>query len=219
VSNKADFNAVLAYGGATAYVYVADRSGCANKDDVCDWAKPPRYEEDVLPAADAFLRANEDGSGGPALKGALDLVLTRRPKPWEEADAPFEVYLGNKKTMPIGEWLAAHPHPTYVALEARMHDLAVGKRGERAGDIMLIAHNGDREAPGDRFYFAAPYRSWHGSPSRMDSELPFIVAHPKEPMAPLAKWIAGVLGDRPHQQKITEVLLGLRASAWQNATR
>jgi hypothetical protein len=214
VSNKDDFNSVIVYGGATAYVYVADRSRCANKDDVCDWNRPPRYEDDVLPAADAFFRSNADGTGGAAMKGALDVVLTRRPHPYEEPDVPFEVYVGEKKTMPLGEWLSAHPHRSYVDFEARLRDLATGKRGERAGDIMLLAHNGDRDDPKDRFYFAAPYRSWHGSPSRLDSEIPFIVAHPSEPIGPIARWVERVLADRPYQQKVTDVLLGLRESAW-----
>lgn len=47
------------------------------------------------------------------------VVLTRRPKAWEEVDLPFEVYVGNKKTMRLGEWLAADPHPAYVAMEPR----------------------------------------------------------------------------------------------------
>ncbi len=213
VSEKDDFSAVLAYGGAMAYVYLADRSGCPKEKNVCDWKQPPRYEEDVLAAAEAFFKNNEDGALVAPMRGALDMVLTRRPKPFAEIDAPFEVYVGGGKTVPVDAYLKEHPHPTYVSVEPRLHDLAVGVHGERAGDILLLAHNGDRDNPLDRFYFAAPYRSWHGSPSKQDSEIPLIVASPLHASANIGAWVKSVLGDRPFQQKVTDVLLGLRAGA------
>jgi hypothetical protein len=210
VAKDHDFNAVFASGGAMAYVYVADRSMCPKEKDVCNWQRPPRYEEDVIPMAEAFYRNNEDGSLVPAMKGTLDLILTRRPKPYLDVDLPFEVYVGNGKTVPVGEYLAAHPHPTYVAVEQRLRDLAVGKHGERAGDVLLLAHNGDRATPDERYYFAARYRSWHGSPSRQDSEVPFIVAHPHRDSASLRAQVERILGPEPRQQKVTDVLLELR---------
>ena len=210
VAKDHDFNAVIASGGAMAYVYVADRSMCPKEKDVCNWSRPPRYEEDVIPMAEAFYRNNEDGSLVPAMKGTLDLVLTRKPKPYLEVDLPFEVYVGNGKTVPVGEYLREHPHPTYVAVEQRLRDLAVGKHGERAGDVLLLAHNGDRATPEERYYFAARYRSWHGSPSRQDSEIPFIVAHPHRDSASLGAQIERILGEEPRQQKVTDVLLELR---------
>jgi predicted AlkP superfamily pyrophosphatase or phosphodiesterase len=82
VDDKDGFNAVVAYGGATSYLYFADRSGCAGDKDVCDWKQPPRYQEDVLAAAEALHRNNEDGSIVPELKGTLDLILTRPPRPF-----------------------------------------------------------------------------------------------------------------------------------------
>ena len=210
VAKDHDFNAVLASGGAMAYVYVADRSMCPKEKDVCSWSRPPRYEEDVIPMAEAFYRNNEDGSLVPAMKGTLDLILTRRPKPYLEIDLPFEVYVGSGKTVPVAEYLKDHPHPTYVAVEQRLRDLAVGKRGERAGDVLLLAHNGDRATPEERYYFAARSRSWHGSPSRQDSEVPFIVAHPHRDSASLKAQVERILGDTPRQQKVTDVLLELR---------
>jgi hypothetical protein len=202
------FSAVLAYGGAMAYVYLADRSKCAGDKDVCPWDQPPRYEEDVLAAAEAFARAN-DGDGVASMKGTLDMIFVRRPRPVKAIDLPFEVYIGGGKTMSIDDYLNAHPHPTYVAVAARMHDLAVGVHGERAGDLLLLAHNGDRAKAEDRYYFAAPYRSWHGSPSRADSELPFIVAHPKQKAAAIGARVRKVLGDHPFQQKVANVMLEL----------
>lgn len=210
VSPNDDFDAVLAEGGATAYVYVANRATCPNPHDVCDWREPPRYEEDVLPMAEAFFKNNQDGSLAPSIKGNLDLILTRRPKPFAEVDLPFKVYIGGGKTMPVDEYLASHPHPTYVATETRLRDLAVGLHGERAGDVMLIAHNGDRPDKEDRFYFASLYRSWHGSPSRQDSEIPFIVANPALSSAALKARVDKILGPEPRQQKVGEVLLELR---------
>ncbi|MDB4953650.1 MAG: hypothetical protein JWO36_1219 [Myxococcales bacterium] len=204
------FNAVLAFGGAMAYVYIADRGQCAGEHDACPWGEPARYEQDVLAAADAFYRANEDGTGAPGMKGALDLILTRQPKPVKDIDLPFEVYLGNGKTQPIDAYLKDHPHPTYIAMAERFHDLAVGLHGERAGDVLLIAHNGDREKAEERFYFAAPYRSWHGSPSRDDSQIPLIVARSIESSKSIEPRVKRVLGDRPFQQKVTDLILDIR---------
>jgi hypothetical protein len=217
VPDKDPFSAVLAYGGAMAYVYLADRSRCPGEKDVCDWKLPPRYEEDVLAAAEAFYKNDEDGSIVPPMRGTLDLILTRRPKPYPQIDAPFEVYVGHGKTVPVDAYLKDHPHPTYVSVDARLRDLAVGVHGERAGDILLLAHNGDRDRPEERYYFAAPYRSWHGSPSKQDSEIPLIVANPLQTSAAIGAHVKRVLADRPFQQKVTDVLLGIRGGAFDSA--
>lgn len=211
VDAKASFDAVLAEGGATAYVYIADRTTCPGEKDVCDWKKPPRYQEDVLPLAEAFYRNNQDGALAPRLKDTLDLILTRKPRPYAEEDLPFEVYVGDGRTEPISSYLQAHPHPTYVETEARLKDLAAGVRGERAGDIMLIAHNGDQDIPDNRYYFAGVYRSWHGSPSRQDSEVPLIVANPKRTSEQIRERVVPVLGASPRQQKVAELLFDLRS--------
>nr|MDQ3035632.1 alkaline phosphatase family protein [Myxococcota bacterium] len=108
VGDDVDFDAVLAYGGAMAYVYVADRSTCpaveAPSTDRspgprraravpttiaeplesapvrrCDWSRPARYEGDVLPMAEAFYRASAEGLHAPGMRGTLDLVLVRSP--------------------------------------------------------------------------------------------------------------------------------------------
>jgi arylsulfatase A-like enzyme len=206
------FSAVIAYGGAMAYVYLADRSRCPGESDRCAWSEPPRYREDVLAAAEAFHRNNEDGSLVPHLEGKLDMIFVRRPKPVVEIDHPFEVYVGDGKTMSIPDYLRAHPHPTYVALTERMEELAVGRHGERAGDILLLAHNGDRDTPEQRYYFAEPYRSWHGSPSKQDSEIPLIIAHPRYRAASIGAWVKPILGDRPFQRKITDIMMKLRTT-------
>lgn len=207
------FSAVLAYGGAMAYVYLADRSKCPAATDVCPWTEMPRYREDVLPAADAYWKASRDGTGAPELKGTIDLVMVRKPKPVPDIDAPFEVYIGDGKTQPLDAYLADHPHPTYVEFSQRLRDLAVGVHGERAGDILLLAHDGDEAHPEQRYYFAGLYHSWHGSPSRGDSEVPLIVANPHRTKAQIAAWLKPILGPSPRLQKVTDVIIGLREHA------
>jgi type I phosphodiesterase/nucleotide pyrophosphatase len=203
------FSAVIAYGGAMAYVYLADRSQCPGDHDPCPWQQPTRYTEDVLPVAEAYFRANRDG----AMRDTLDLVLVRRPRPVADIDRPFEVYLGDGKTQPVAAYLAAHPHPTYVAFAERLHDLAVGVHGERAGDVLLVARDGDVDRPDDRYYFASPYHSWHGSASRADSEVPLIVANSHRSAAQIGRWVRRVLGSRPYLQRVADILIGLREGA------
>lgn len=210
VPAETPFDAVLAYQGAMAFVYLADRTRCPG--GVCAWSEPPRYREDVLAAAEAFHRANAGTGPVAAMRGTLDLILVREPAPFADDDRPFEVYLGGGRTGSIEDHLRAHPHPDYVTFTSRMRDLAVGPRGERAGDLVLLAHNGDRPRPEDRYYFAHEYRSWHGSPSRGDSELPFIVAHRRRSPAALASLVRDALGPdpAPTQDRVAEVLLALR---------
>jgi hypothetical protein len=209
VTEPADFQSVLAYGGAMAYVYLADRSSCMAPGTPCDWNKPPRFQEDVLHVAEAFHQANATGKGAPGLRGTLDFILTRRPRPFAEDDLPFDVYLGDGKLAALGDYLASHPRETYVAFESRLKDLAVGRYGERAGDLLLLAHSGDVERAEDRYYFAALYHSWHGSPSRRDSEVPFILAHPGQSSAELGARTLRAFGDQPRQQDIAKLLLEL----------
>ncbi len=210
VSSSDPFNAVIAYGGATAYVYLADRSLCPGAKEVCQWKLPPRYREDVLAAAEAFHRNNLDGSLAPVMKGSLDLILTRKPQPFGEVDLPFEVYLGEGKTVPLDEYLRERPRPSYVEFDRRMRALAVGRHGERAGDIFLLARDGDEPRRERRFYFANQYRSWHGSPSRADSEIPLIVANRRHSSDELAAFVRQIVGNEPFQWKIADLLLAMR---------
>lgn len=212
VKEDDDFNAVLAYQGAMAFVYVADRSTCPAAGSRCDWSRPPRFREDVLAVADAFYTNNRTGETVPGMKGTLDLVLARRPRSFEADDLPFEVYIGKGRLEPVTQYLRRHPHPDYVAIDERLRDLAVGPYGERAGDVVLLAHNGDRADPKQRYYFAAPYHSWHGSPSRRDSDIPLIVAHAGESTSQIRSLVHRAFGGRPAQQKLTDVLLALRQS-------
>ncbi|MEP6859035.1 MAG: alkaline phosphatase family protein [Deltaproteobacteria bacterium] len=205
------FNSVLAYGGAFGFVYLADRSRCTG-ERACAWDAPPRYREDVLALAEGFYRNNETGALAPGMRGTLDMIFVREPRPVGEGQRTFEVYVGGGKTMAIEAYLAQHPHPTYVDVARRIEELAVGRHGDRAGDILLLAHDGDRDAPEERYYFAAPFRSWHGSPSKQDSEVPLIVANPHVSAAAIEAWVGAKLGDRPYQRKVTDIVLGLRTN-------
>jgi hypothetical protein len=206
-----DFQAVLAYGGAMAYVYLADRSTCLKPEQPCDFTRPPRYDEDVLAAADAFYAANRTGKNAPGMKGTLDLILTRKPRPFADDDLPFEVYVGERELVPVDEYLRANPRASYVAVDERLRDLAAGRFGERAGDVLLIARNGDAPSAQQRYYFAGLYHSWHGSPSRKDSEVPLIVAHPRRNARELAAIARAELGEAPRQQHLAGLLLRLLA--------
>lgn len=208
VDRKDPYNAVLAYGGAIAYVYLADRSKCTGEQP-CAWDAPPRYD-DVLALAEAFRQSNESGEHAPGMRGALDMIFVRRPRPPGQDALPFEVFVGDGKTMPIDQYLAAHPHPTYVDLARRLGELAAGPHGDRAGDLLLLAHNGDRDRPEDRYYFATPFRSWHGSPSKEDSHVPLIVANPGTTANKIRAWVGEILGDRPYQRKVTDLVMALR---------
>jgi hypothetical protein len=210
VSEDDDFQTVLAYQGAMAYVYVADRSTCLAPGQPCDWTRPPRFREDVLAVAEVFHRNDLDGAAVPAMRGTLDLVLARVPRATPEDDLPFEVYVGDGRLVPVERYLREHPHADYVDLPARLRDLGVGPHGERAGDVVLLAHNGDRATPAERYYFASRYRSWHGSPGRKDTEIPLIVAHPAASPETISAIVARGLGRRPAQQRLTDLLILLR---------
>lgn len=204
--DDADFQAVLAYGGAMAYVYAADRSGCMAAGTPCDFKQPPRYEQDVVPLAQAFYDANASGTWAPSMRGALDMVLVRKPVPYAEIDAPFEVYLGAGRTEALPSYLAHHPHPSYERFPERLRELAVGRYGERAGDVLLLARNGDEKDIAHRYYFANLYRSWHGSPSHADSAISLIAAHPGEPAVAIGKRVAKVFGATAQQADVGRLI-------------
>ena len=210
VDENDDFQAVLAYEGAMAFAYVADRSTCESAKTKCDWVRPARYNEDVVPLAQAFFDTNLDGRNAPSMKGTLDMIFVRPPAAPGHEPPPFEVYVGDGHTVPIASYFRDSPHPTYVDLEARLRDLTIGPYGDRAGDVILLAHNGDRERAEERFYFAPPYRSWHGSPSKLDSDVPLIVSHPHRSTAAIRQDLLGVLGQSPRQQKLGDLIVHLR---------
>src|SRR5713101_6403115 len=111
-----DFQAVLAYQGSMAYIYLADRATCPKDDDKCDWKRPPRFEEDVIPALKALYRSNRSGRPVAALKGKLDLIFSRQPTPSGKNSLPFEVFDG-EDLVSIHEYMREHPRPDLPKLE------------------------------------------------------------------------------------------------------
>jgi hypothetical protein len=206
--DEQDFQAVVAYQGAIAYVYLADRSGCAPRGAVCDWKRAPRLEEDVLPVARAFFRASAEGEGVAQLRDSLDLVLARPPRGAGESPLPFEVFDGTR-LVPVREWLSAHPRPDLLQLAERLEALGTGPLGNHAGDVLLLARSGLERPIEERFYFAANQRSWHGSPSAQDSRVPLLVARPGQPGAEIEADVGAVIGDTPSQLDVTPLILHL----------
>jgi hypothetical protein len=203
-----DFQAVVAYQGAMAYVYLADRSTCEAPGTRCDWRRAPRLEEDVLAAVRAFHAANLTGAVVPELRGTLDLIFAREPRAPGQDALPFQVWDG-ERLVEMGEFLAANPRPELLDLEERMRGLAAGPYGHRAGDVLLLSRSGTERPIEERFYFSDEYRSWHGSPTAQDSRIPLIVAHPHRSGEELRARVRELVGERPSQLDVTALILGL----------
>jgi hypothetical protein len=167
--------------------------------------------EDVLPVARAFHEASRTGSGVPALRGAIDLVFARPPVPPGQDALPFQVWDG-QRLVPVAKYLAAHPRPELLDLERRLHDLAAGPYGHRAGDVLLLARTGTELPIEQRYYFSSRYHSWHGSPTRQDSEIPLLVVQAAIPGAAIRARVLRAAGPRVDQLSITPVILDLLGS-------
>jgi hypothetical protein len=125
---------VLAYQGFMAYIYLADRATCPNRRQICDWNKPPRFEEDVIPVLNAFYRSNRSGRPVRKLKGTIDLIFTRQPVGAGENALPFQIFDG-QDLVAVNDYLIDHPRPD---LNERIRWLSAGPYGNRAGDIVLL---------------------------------------------------------------------------------
>jgi Type I phosphodiesterase / nucleotide pyrophosphatase len=204
-----NFQAVFAYQGFMAYVYLADRSTCGQKHQACDWGKPPRFKQDVLPALRAFDKANRSGAIVPELKGTIDLIFGREPTPLDQAAKPFQVFDG-RKLVPIGEYLRRHPRPDLIDLERRLQWLGAGPYGNRAGDILLLAKACTRLPIEQRFYFASVlHYTWHGSACEEDSRIPFILAQVGGNGERMQTLMRKFVGEVPTQLDLTPLVRGL----------
>ena len=207
--NQQDYQVAFAYQGAIAYVYLADRSTCPNPGDKCDWTKAPRFKEDVLPAARAFYWANRTGRNSPKLKGTLDLIFAREPRPPGRRAKPYRIFDGHR-LVEIDDYLEDHPRPDLLQLNRRMRWLSAGPYGDRAGDILLLTHSGLERPIEDRYYFSGLYHSWHGSACEQDSHIPLVVACTKCSSDRLRKLVRKVARDRsPSQLDVTPLALRL----------
>lgn len=195
-----DYQAVLAYHGFMAFVYLADRGSCPQPGTRCDWSAPPRLAEDVLPVARAFHEASRTGAGVPALRGALDLVLVR-----DRSGAGWSVYQGDG-LVSLGEYLRRTPRPDLLRLQPRLEALVDGPHGDRAGDLLLLARTGTDLPLEERFYFAPPSWSEHGGAHAQDSRIPLLLIHPARSGPELRALVRGALGEVPSLLDVAEVM-------------
>jgi hypothetical protein len=206
--DERDYQATVAYQGAMAYVYLADRSTCAEPGAQCDWSRPPRMNEDVLEVVRAFDAANRTGAHVGALRGTLDLILARTPLPPTGDALPFEIWDGTA-LVPVRQYLARNPRPDLLDLAARLEGLAAGPYGYRAGDVLLIARSGGERPIEDRFYFSSLYRSWHGSPAAQDSRIPLIIGRATSSPDEIRSHVTTAIGSTPTQLDVMRLVLSL----------
>ncbi|HUY18776.1 MAG TPA: alkaline phosphatase family protein [Candidatus Binataceae bacterium] len=204
-----DYQAVLAYQGFMAYVYLADRSTCRHEHQRCNWARPPRFEEDVIPVLNAFYRSNRWGRPVPKLKGTIDLIFARQPVGPGEDALPYRIFDGHD-LISINDYLIDHPRPDLLDLNQRMKWLAAGPYGNRAGDIVLLARACMNIPIQDRYYFAATtHYSWHGSACVQDSHIPFILAQEGGSGVRMRSILRRFGGDSPPERELTPLVESL----------
>ena len=204
-----DYQAVLAYQGFMAYLYLADRSTCLKDDERCDWKKPPRFEEDVVPALKSLYDSNRSGNPVQKLKGTIDLIFSRQPVAVGANTLPYQIYDG-KGLVPIHDYLIDHPRPDLPDLEERMRWLSAGPYGNRAGDILLLAQACTDIPIQRRYYFAAvTHYTWHGSACDQDSHIPFILARPNGSGEKMRAILRRFGGDSPSERQLTPLVRAL----------
>jgi Type I phosphodiesterase / nucleotide pyrophosphatase len=201
-----DYQAVLAYQGFMAYIYLADRSTCPKDGQHCDWKKPPRFEEDVVPVLEAFYRSNRYGRPVRDLKGKIDLIFARQPVAAGEDALPYEIFDG-EDLVRIDDYLIDHPRPELVHLNERIRWLSAGPYGNRAGDILLLPRACMNLPIQQRYYFAAiTHYSWHGSACEQDSHIPFILAQEGGSGRRMRSILRRFGGDSPSEKELTPLV-------------
>ena len=173
-------DAVMGLNGGLAHVYLQRRDG--------RWADRPRYAEDVLPVAEAFRQMDAQGRYAEELHDTLDAILVRNVERdgWE---AEYRAYVGEGRTQPLADYLAARPELNYVDPVDRLRSAA----GATGGDLLLVAKG--REG----YYFGGPTRGVHGGllPGESDPVLTF--GYPggdAESTTWLRETVNGVIADR-----------------------
>ncbi len=204
-----DFQAVLAYQGSMANIYLADRTTCPKDDDKCDWNKPPRFEQDLMPVLKSLYRSNQHGHPIAGLKGKLDLIFSRQPTPAGTNALPFEVFDG-KELIPIDEYLSEHPRPDLPDLSERMRWLGAGPYGNRAGDIVLLPQACMNVPIENRYYFAGmTHYSWHGSACEQDGHIPFILAQANGSGEKMRSIMSKFGGPSPSEREMTPLVVSI----------
>jgi hypothetical protein len=206
--SEQDYQAVLAYQGFMAYVYLADRSTCPASGSRCDWSKPPRLRQDAMKVVRAFDRVNRTGRPFARLKGTIDLIFARVPTAPGQAATAFQIFDGHR-LIPIGDYLRAHPRPDLVDLEQRMDWLGAGPYGNRAGDIVLLGKSGGVPIA-DRYYFAAEtHYTWHGSADESDSHIPLVLIQVGGSGDRMREVVQGSVGKQPSEKDLTPIVRAL----------
>jgi type I phosphodiesterase/nucleotide pyrophosphatase len=202
------YQLMLAYQGFMAYIYLVDRSSCPARGTRCDWKRPPRFKQDVMPVVRAFDKVNRTGRPFARLKGTIDLIFARMPSAAGNAAGPFQIFDG-RGLIPIGEYLEAHPRPDLLDLEQRMDWLGAGPYGNRPGDIVLMANSSG--VPIDhRYYFAAePHYTWHGSADELDSRVPLMLVQVGGSGDRMRKIVRGAVGKPPSEKDLTPIVRAL----------
>lgn len=164
-----DFQSVVAYEGAFAYVYLTDRTVCPRPGDACDWTRRATGEE-VDEVAETIRRSAAGGEEG--LGGSLEMILIPR----RDAEGRFQrVDRWDENGARDLASVTLSDSPAHFRLKERLEWLFDGLEGDRAGDIVLLARSGSWVPEEGRFYFSHPYRSWHGSPAPSDSRVGLVV--------------------------------------------
>jgi hypothetical protein len=201
-----DYQAVLAYQGFMAFVYLADRSTCADEHKPCEWGRPPRFRQDVMPVVRAFYEANGPGGAMPELRGTMDLIFARVPVPGDRDARPYQIFDG-QKLVSIHDYLHAHSRPDLVRLEERMNQLSAGPYGNRAGDILLLGRACANVPIEERHVFSAvSHYTWHGSACEADGHIPFILAQQGGSGERLRALMQKITGDSPSAMDLTPLV-------------
>jgi len=204
-----DFQAVLAYQGFMAYIYLADRSTCAAPGKKCDWSRPARLEQDVMPVARAFDQANRTGAGVPGLKGSIDLIFAREPAVPGQMAREYQIY-DRGQLVPIYQYLMTHPRPDLINLDQRMRYLSAGPYGDRAGDILLLSKASMALPISERYYFCeVPHYSMHGSAEWQDGHVPLILAQIGGSGVKMRAIVEKIGGDAPSERMVTPIVRAL----------
>lgn len=75
---------------------------------------------------------------------------------------------------------------------------------------MLITRYGDERDVNDRYYIGHEIRAEHGGPSRVESEIPLVLAHPRLSRRELARIAGRALGASPTISDVGRLLIELR---------
>jgi hypothetical protein len=194
-----DFTAVLASQGGLAYVYLANRAEC-EEGVFCRWQQRPRWDEDVRPVAEMLDRLNQEPVG---LGGKIAAVLTRDPR---DPEAPFRVW-EKGRLHDVDAWLAANDVGHLVEFERRLRELTDGPQGGKVGEIILVPHYGMRYPESERYYFAQPTTSEHGSATVEDSRFTWLVVHSRMDGAEIQRMVESVVSGAARQQHFLPLVL------------